>query len=858
MGVRPVEQSPEIRGDSGSSKSSVTQVGEPSLVRASALDIARGSVLAGRYQIEAIIGKGGSGIVLRAFDRVAQVPVAVKLLKPELAMDPRWIDRFSRELRLARQIQHPNVCRVFDIGQADGHWFITMELATNGTLRDDLGERATGRSLDDKVADVRAVVAGLAAIHAAGIVHRDVKPDNFLRLVDGRLVLSDFGLATNPADAPAVSILVGTPHYMAPEVVMGDVASTRSDVWAAAVVVYEILTGARPDRGTLTRGPSDLVPANAPRTVKALLEVCERSLAVEPDERPTDGTALAAAFDGATAAERPPARRELLSTRRGRARLTWALTIGALGVATVGALVGGRLWRPVSAGSRIAWQEGPKTTTIAGAGADWTRTMDISASLHEHVHCMSWKVPDKVLQLIVGTPRRALELDVRSKMQRPALLDGSTFSVGCPQRSSQGALLFERLGDNGRHELALTTDDENAHDAKMLTPGSDPAWLPSGNEFIYTADDTHAAIFSVPVMTADILSESPKDGGLLVDKAVAKDGRSLALRYLDNALKVHVVVHELPSLTVTSSNLFNEHLADLEFLPKGHALLFSTDGGGGRLLGAFTPGTPSAVLLGEVSGRILSMPRSGHDSIAVVSWTLESDVWTYENGRRATRLTTDGHSYYPDLSINGDLLVEHLSPNGETTIQLSRGKSAPLPMTVGPRDFTPQFLPDGTSWLYVDGQRQAIRKCDLAGTCQDWLVTTDFPFSPVASPNGRMVAFLTIVGRNRLKVVDDRGATRDLGAARPECSPRWESDSRIWILQGTDRSPVWAQRDAATGAQLTTIPIAESPRRDTRECPFLSEPAGRRPSQRVSTWTREETEIGLLPDQQGYTNGQNP
>jgi eukaryotic-like serine/threonine-protein kinase len=95
---------------------SVTDLGEPALVRATSMEIARGSLLAGRYQVEAVIGKGGSGIVLRAFDRVAQVPVAVKILKPDLASDPRWVERFSRELRLARQIQHPNVCRVFDIG----------------------------------------------------------------------------------------------------------------------------------------------------------------------------------------------------------------------------------------------------------------------------------------------------------------------------------------------------------------------------------------------------------------------------------------------------------------------------------------------------------------------------------------------------------------------------------------------------------------------------------------------------------------------------------------------------------------------------------------------------------------------
>src|SRR3954463_14163601 len=117
-------------GSSGSlSEMSITALGEPSLVRASSTEIARGEVLDGRYQIEAVIGKGGSGIVLRAFDRVAQALVAVKILNPEFAKDPRWVERFSRELRLGRQIQHPHVCRVFDLGEADGHWFLTMELA---------------------------------------------------------------------------------------------------------------------------------------------------------------------------------------------------------------------------------------------------------------------------------------------------------------------------------------------------------------------------------------------------------------------------------------------------------------------------------------------------------------------------------------------------------------------------------------------------------------------------------------------------------------------------------------------------------------------------------------------------------
>jgi len=228
---------------------SVTAVAdEPAVTRERAPDVKPGDVLAGRYQIEAILGKGGSGVVLRAFDRVSATVVAVKVLKPGLTHDPRWEKRFQRELRLGRPIRHPNVCRIFDIGDADGYRFLTMEFATGGTLRDLVKKNQPLRPLPERLTDAAGVIAGLAAIHAAGIVHRDVKPDNMLRMEYGRLVLSDFGLATDLPDSTMVSVFVGTPHYMAPEVREGDPATTRSDVWSLGVVLHEIFFGKRPEK----------------------------------------------------------------------------------------------------------------------------------------------------------------------------------------------------------------------------------------------------------------------------------------------------------------------------------------------------------------------------------------------------------------------------------------------------------------------------------------------------------------------------------------------------------------------------------------------------------------------------------
>src|SRR4029078_4808269 len=185
---------------------SVTAVAdEPAVTRERAPDVKPGDVLAGLYQIEAILGRGGSGVVLRAFDRVSATVVAVKVLKPWLTHDPRWEKRFQRNLRLGRPIRHPNVCRIFDIGDAEGYRFLTMEYATGGTLRDLIKKGQPLPPLPERLADAAGVIAGLAAIHGAGIVHRDVKPDNVLRMDDGRLVLSDFGLATDLPDSTMVS-----------------------------------------------------------------------------------------------------------------------------------------------------------------------------------------------------------------------------------------------------------------------------------------------------------------------------------------------------------------------------------------------------------------------------------------------------------------------------------------------------------------------------------------------------------------------------------------------------------------------------------------------------------------------------
>ena len=265
-----------------------------------------GALLGGRFLLEATLGKGGSGVVFRAFDRVMGEPVAVKLLYPERAADQAWIRRLVREVKVARTIVHPNVRRIFEIGEVDGYWLITMELGV-GSLGERLrnlphAEEPRRRPLppwSERRDDARAVIEGLAAIHAAGIVHRDVTPNNILRMNDGRLVLSDFGLAL--LDGETTGFIAGTPKYVAPEVLAGARADQRSDVWQLGLVLHEIVFERR--ARWRTDESQELLPPPAEDEATPTAEVMRilgHCLSVERKQRAESAIEIAEAFEGMT------------------------------------------------------------------------------------------------------------------------------------------------------------------------------------------------------------------------------------------------------------------------------------------------------------------------------------------------------------------------------------------------------------------------------------------------------------------------------------------------------------------------------------------------------------------------------
>jgi len=206
-----------------------------------------GDVLGGRYEILQLLGEGGMGAVYKAMDRELDRPVALKLIRPELAANSSILARFKQELLLAHQVTHKNVIRIYDLGDADGVKFITMEFVEGQDLRTLIQEKKKF-SPEDAVEITQQICRALEATHSVGVIHRDLKPQNIMRDHTGRILLMDFGLARTVAGEgmTQTGALVGTMEYMSPEQALAKDLDQRSDLFTLGLILYELLTGVTP------------------------------------------------------------------------------------------------------------------------------------------------------------------------------------------------------------------------------------------------------------------------------------------------------------------------------------------------------------------------------------------------------------------------------------------------------------------------------------------------------------------------------------------------------------------------------------------------------------------------------------
>jgi hypothetical protein len=306
--VSSLSQAPTAAAESPAAQMAIAPAPVGRLISSDSLPVGGftpGMVLTDRYRIIGLIGRGGMGEVYRADDLKLGQPVALKFLPKALADDPVRRERLFAEVRIARQVSHPNICRVYDIGEIDGRHFLTMEYIDGEDLASLL--KRIGNLHGTKALDVaRQLCAGLAAAHDKGVLHRDLKPANVMIDGRGRVRVTDFGLAVAAGEEVSTEDVSGTPPYMAPEQFAGKGASVRSDIYALGLIFYELFTGRRAfEEKTLAElrakkeTTSPTAPSEIARDIDPIIErVILRCIDKDPRQRPASAVQVAAALPG--------------------------------------------------------------------------------------------------------------------------------------------------------------------------------------------------------------------------------------------------------------------------------------------------------------------------------------------------------------------------------------------------------------------------------------------------------------------------------------------------------------------------------------------------------------------------------
>jgi hypothetical protein len=753
-----------------------------------AVPLRSGMVLAERYEIGRSMGRGGMGLVVQAFDRTLGVEVAIKIVRAEYAGEREWSERLAREVKLARQIQHANVCRVFDYAQADGRSFLIMELATGGTLRDELRAGTTAaRPLLARIADARAIAAGLGAIHAAGIVHRDISPQNALRMSDGRLVLSDFGLATDSFDG-TTSIRGGTVAYMAPEVARGGRATFAADIWALGAVIHEIVFGQRlewdPESGEMR---SSVASRRLSQTERSVLGICRACLAPNPARRPRGAGEIAARLSEAG-----------LARSAGRWRRRRATTIATAAFLAAGFVVAGQRVRTARrrAAQAAAIPFDPLMIVPSGEPDNWTDKSRVLAEVPERIRCMVPLPDHHAVRFVWGHPPHAEEVDIRTGKRTTSTLVPESYAEGCPDLSRDGKRLLYAGHTSDDRAYAFVSIHPDGRDALPEVPTaeptmtSDPVWLPDSETFTYDIDGSHVGVFSLATKRSEVVpgpdapiftSYHAVFGDRIFVGSVLESGATDIGEFSLPRLKqmVHFRL-PMPVLDVTSpspSEFYCSALNGREWV------IVQTD-----------PLRKRSRFVGEVRGQSLRMAMFVEDGAALVS-SMRSEYLILRSGTTDARLSVGndigwasrcGERIIATEAKNGDLRTVWLDSKGKVDDSFPNGDGT----------MTPTCSSDGSLMFFATiGPRAGVRRCDRTDCRQifegdsGWLAL---------SPDDSRLAFLATDNRGhviRWIAADGLGGGREIVGVDTGCTPAWANDRDLWVAVRKGRKVIWTEFD---------------------------------------------------------------
>jgi len=580
---------------------------------------------------------------------------------------------------------------------------------------------------------------------------------------------------------------------MAPEVVMGDPATARSDVWALGVVMHEILSGERPNRSIIKRRRRMYTPPEVGSLrERRLVELCARCSEEDPAERPADAVELRREFEAAAAGRR-------FGNRALKKQIVW----GAVALATIASLglIRNRWTSNAVASSShqvSARNVAPKAT---GSPTDWSRGARDITVVKGPVHCFLANPKRGTVRIVSGAPRRVDEFDVATGDRRPTDLVPESYKTGCPQLASDGeSLLFERLVD-GKREIYRSSSASGVGATPVVT-GSAPLWLPNAEEFIFLVDSSHSAIFSLRTKQFAIV---PDDMGtqqtILEDKAVDPTGTRLALLYAGESFGSQLVVRSLPGLELIRRTSVPAWSQNLRVEP-GKVLLSAFNDQSVRGLIAVDLATGSIENVAEVPSWDLRR-YVAVDGVRL----MESRKRTFDlfsaRPNALVRLTEDGRSVRGSVRADGTLAIQRLLPDGREAIVVRDPSGHERQLTNGPSDLAPAFLLGGHSLVFTRLETGQLIRCPVAGDAtQCTPIHTDaaVPGFPTPDPSGQLIAYITALNSSRVRVVPAKGGTlRDLGAALT-CQPFWTSSKHLWIVVADQNdSHLWAELDVETG-----------------------------------------------------------
>jgi len=800
-------------GNNPSSDDSWTEMEDVRPDRVEAIPIRHGMVLGGRYTIEKVIGRGGMGVVVRAHDRHLKEAVAIKIVRAELSGEEVWAARLAREVKLARQIHHPHVCRVFDFQQADGRVFLVMELATKGTVRNEITSGVLkARPLAERIADARAVASALAAIHQAGIVHRDLTPQNLLRMGDGRVVLSDFGLAMETQES-GTSVRGGTVAYMAPELWRGGPSSFASDVWALGVVMHEMVFGDKPRWSDATS--SEMRPPDLGRPLtdqeEVVFQACRACASKDPEARPCPIKART----WLTERGAPVRRRSRFAVNRRAAGIAGA-AVAIAAVATALAVSKARLASPPAAtAAEVAWKPSPLIVP-AGTPADWTDTSIVLAEVPERIHCTRLLPDRRTVRFVWGASElRAEDIDTVTRARVPSPIVPAAYAEGCPDLSPDGKrLVYQGHAPDGRPFAFLSPNPDGRDGAPVVqtaepSMASDPAWLADSQTFSYDVDVKHMGVFSTAGGRINVLPDVTTRSFVTFFRFAI--GQSVYIgTYFDSA-ESEIVGISLP--LIREEQRFRVPKLALDLRMEGQRLYFAhRNMGHGSTIVALDVASRAARTIGEIPDHLLRYPMLAETGMVFASIRLTSDLVLVKPDGTQVNVTNGAHVWDADRCGRNLIVSNELAPEHVVIERWDLSGKRIERLSEGPTDWGSACSADGNVWFYIPHTpHPGIRRCDRRG-CRE--IYKGFAIGLSASPDGKRLVFLTMDTRGSVVrwIGTDGGETHEVADSETTCPAGWASAQTVWVSRRREGKRLWTEVDADSGKETgKTVP-------GTRDC----------------------------------------